>query len=73
MAGPTNIIKRKRIVKFLPAEAVNVICLQETHLYEQETGLLKETFRGNIYHALSTSRSLGVMIGISYNCSWILS
>lgn len=39
VAGLTNVIKRKRIAKYLKTERASLICLQKTHLKEQEVGV----------------------------------
>lgn len=54
------------------AEHVDVVCLQETHLKANEERYLREVYKGLIYHAPVTTRSKGVMLGISKRLPWEL-
>lgn len=36
MAGLNNPIKQGRIERFIKAEKVDILCLQETHLHQKE-------------------------------------
>lgn len=53
VAGLTNLIKRKRIVKDLKKERTSLVCLQETHLKEHKARLLQK-FHGKICHAATS-------------------
>lgn len=68
VAGLTNLIKRKRVAKYLKKERASLIFLQETHLKETETRL----WQRKIYHAAVSSRSCGVMLGMAANFPWVL-
>lgn len=70
--GLLNSLKRWRLVKFIIKEHINVVCLQETHLKELEFRYLKEVFSHTIYHAASSGRSRGIMLGISRRIPWEL-
>lgn len=63
-ASLNNIIKCKRVANFLKGEKACIICLQETHLKEEEQKLLTQVFRGEIYCVPTISRACGVMIRI---------
>lgn len=67
-----NVVKWRRIAKFLKKEKEGILCLQETHLHESENGFLTQMFRGKIFHAASSHRARGVNLGISSSVPWVL-
>lgn len=69
VAGLTN-VKRKCRYKFLKKEQTACVCLQETHLKDEEGKWLKQVFNSTIYHASFQTRSKGVMVGIAENVPW---
>lgn len=72
VAGLRNLIKRKRLGKFLMREVSGIVYLQETHIQRGEAHWLKQIFHGNIYHAPGAIKTRGVMIGIAWSCPWQL-
>lgn len=70
IAGLMNLIKRKRIEKFLWSEHLGIVCCQETHLLQKEKRWLRKLFPEEIHHAPGTTRAGGIMIGIAKNCPW---
>lgn len=46
------------------------MCLQETHLKEEEEKWLRKLFKSAIFHAHSHTRSKGLMLGIAENAYW---
>lgn len=44
--------------------AIDVVCLQESHLKKREERYVKQMFWEHIYHAISRSHTNGIMLGI---------
>lgn len=71
VGGLNNPIKRRRLRKLCSMEKNCVVCLQETHLQDQDIGYLGEVFHGKIWHSGFSARSRGVMIGVSNRLPWV--
>lgn len=72
VAGLSNLVKWKRIAKYLWKEQAKILCQPETHLKEGEAKWLGQIFRGHVYHAYTNVKSRGVMVGIVQDVPCVL-
>lgn len=65
------LIKRRQIAKLILAKQADIICIQETHLRTSEEHYLGEVYKGTLYQAAASTKTKGVLLGISARLPWI--
>lgn len=63
ISGLKNPLKRRCIYNMLKRELIDIICLQETHLWKTEEKYSRELFKGHIYHASAQVKKEGFCLG----------
>lgn len=65
VAGLISVVKRKQVARLIRQNRVDVVCLQKTYVKDGESKHLGQVLHGHIYHAFTSSRAKGVLVGIS--------